>query len=884
MGVETAPPLLADGAEIARFVDALFRHATPGTIVSLRAFSEGGDRASRIELARVTEAPDTLVAAATRLATEAAQAPGPAVFAPPVATFAHAEGVEAWRARAEDLAEGLALSVELDAAPARARIRLEHLLGAATVAVASGGFWTDLGTGEVEDRLHLHWRLTEPTRAPDRHARLREARRLATAIAGGDASNIPVVHPIRWPGSWHRKAAPRLARIVALNREAELDLDEALERLQEAAAATGSDPAPATAAPGGLHPVAPGFGLRADDPLDVCAALAAIPNPDLAWDEWNRIGMATWAATAGSATGCAAFMAWSARSAKDDPATTAARWAHYAGSPPDRIGAGTLFHRAAEARPGWRRPSLAARKAGPAEVRAAEVPAAEDPAAGPAAAGDATVDEMAPVDLWSGFAPPDLPGGLLPPVIEDWAVAQSELMGSDAGGLAMAGLAVAAAALPDRIAVQVKVHDPGWREPARIWVALVGDPSTKKSPTLSAAARPLVRIDAELFRTFAAAHAAHERLSPEEKRAALRPKHYRKRLEDTTIEAMQEVLKDSPDGLLVLQDELSGWFGSMDKYAGNRGAARDRAFWLQGFNGGEYALSRITRGSALLPNLSVCVLGGIQPEPVRRLVGEAVDDGLIQRLFPIVLRPARLGRDAPPPAGVLDAYERAVEGLFRMRPPPPSGLTIGSVETAPLRFDDGAQAIRRDLEAHHLRLVSCEAVNRKLAAHLGKYDGLFARLSVLFHCLDHWREASPPPVIPAATAERVARFMSRFLMPHAAAFYGTVLGLSDDHDRLTAVAGYILAHGLSEVTCRVVERSVRQMRGLDRPDVLRVLHQLEVLGWLDPVPLAKPGAAPRWVVNPAVHRLYADRAEAEVARREAAREAIRSLAGRSSGG
>ena len=33
--------------------------------------------------------------------------------------------------------------------------------------------------------------------------------------------------------------------------------------------------------------------------------------------------------------------------------------------------------------------------------------------------------------------------------------------------------------------------------------------------------------------------------------------------------------------------------------------------------------------------------------------------------------------------------------------------------------------------------MACEAVNKKLAAHIGKYDGLFARLCLIWHCIEH---------------------------------------------------------------------------------------------------------------------------------------------------
>jgi len=91
------------------------------------------------------------------------------------------------------------------------------------------------------------------------------------------------------------------------------------------------------------------------DAATVAAALAAIPNDDLGWDAWNRIGMATWAATGGSKEGFEAFAKWSAKSSKcHGPATSRERWEHYSKSPPSRIGAGTLFFLAQQADPNWK--------------------------------------------------------------------------------------------------------------------------------------------------------------------------------------------------------------------------------------------------------------------------------------------------------------------------------------------------------------------------------------------------------------------------------------------------------------------------------------------------------------------------------------------------
>jgi len=76
-------------------------------------------------------------------------------------------------------------------------------------------------------------------------------------------------------------------------------------------------------------------------------AMLMLPNEDRPWEEWNKFGMAFFAATGGSDEGLELFKHWSAKSAKYNEATTKARWQHYHRSPPTRIGAGTIFYAAA---------------------------------------------------------------------------------------------------------------------------------------------------------------------------------------------------------------------------------------------------------------------------------------------------------------------------------------------------------------------------------------------------------------------------------------------------------------------------------------------------------------------------------------------------------
>ena len=53
------------------------------------------------------------------------------------------------------------------------------------------------------------------------------------ADVGADATASSIVHPLRWPCSWHRKNAPRLARIVDLRSEIEIEPAQVIDLVTE---------------------------------------------------------------------------------------------------------------------------------------------------------------------------------------------------------------------------------------------------------------------------------------------------------------------------------------------------------------------------------------------------------------------------------------------------------------------------------------------------------------------------------------------------------------------------------------------------------------------------------------------------------------------------
>lgn len=107
---------------------------------------------------------------------------------------------------------------------------------------------------------------------------------------------------------------------------------------------------------------------------------------------------------------------------------------------------------------------------------------------------------------------------------------------------------------------------------------------------------------------------------------------------DATIEALITTSAGSPRGLLQFSDELSAWFGGFDRYRA-KGVSADRPFWLKAFDGDPYSVLRKggdlkngVRAPIEIRHLSIGVIGSVQPDPLRRFLTNT-DDGLAHRFL-----------------------------------------------------------------------------------------------------------------------------------------------------------------------------------------------------------------------------------------------------------
>lgn len=488
-----------------------------------------------------------------------------------------------------------------------------------------------------------------------------------------------------------------------------------------------------------------------------------------------------------------------------------------------------------------------------------------------------------PADLWaeSDF-PRDLPLGVLPPALERFARDEARRKNVDLGAVGVPLLVTFAAALPARFQVQVKQHDTGHTDRAILWGALVGPPGARKTPVLRAVMRALEEIEAGWARTYAAARATHDaalRAAKAAKGAPMheppRPRRRRKIVSDVTIEGLAAVLADNPDGLLCFVDELAQWAGNMDAYRAGKAVSRDQSFWLQAKGGGRYQVDRISREVPDVEVNAVNVLGGIQPDVLKRLAPEWGGNGVLQRFLLHVMGRSGPAPDMAPDEAAAAAIRHAVGALVGLTP---------SEFASPFRFTREADEHRRDVVSFAAAMMARPDVPTPLQGWLDKMEGEWARIALTFHAAEWAAGMGPileepiPLEIGADAARRAKAFLIDYQFAHQAFFYRSMGLAGEANEDAKAVAAHILAHGLAEIDDRGLQRKLKsRFGGRDRRAArLATMRALEDLGWVRPTGAADrtDGKERAWLVRPEVHAEFADRAAAFRARLAEQRHSI----------
>jgi hypothetical protein len=307
-----------------------------------------------------------------------------------------------------------------------------------------------------------------------------------------------------------------------------------------------------------------------------------------------------------------------------------------------------------------------------------------------------------------------------------------------------------------RAVIQPKENDTGWMIVPNLWGGIVAPPGFLKSPVIHAAVRPLSEIQQDWRIQHELELEEHE-LTKEEnelrrsawkeefKKCAKQGKSSPERpdappvapvlrrliVNDATFEALHQTMNENPTGILVIRDELTGWWSTLDR-SGREG---ERAFCLQAWNGDTgHTIDRIGRGTIHVEACCMSMLGGIQPGRLRSYLVEALhdgpgNDGLIQR-FQLMVWPDTDSEwtyvDRPPNKGAEDQVARMFRAL----------VGIGGHQPWRFRFAPDAQLLFVEWLTELEGKVRGSELHPALVSHLSKYRSLMPSLALLFELAD----------------------------------------------------------------------------------------------------------------------------------------------------
>jgi hypothetical protein len=280
----------------------------------------------------------------------------------------------------------------------------------------------------------------------------------------------------------------------------------------------------------------------------------------------------------------------------------------------------------------------------------------------------------------SDIPPPKLTDDMLPSEwakpIHDYAAAKRAPPGYVAG----AAIGASAGLIGNAYIVQAT---PAWRQPAPLWIALVGPPADGKTPAMDELARIVKRIDRQLRAEWKAAckkieaqnQAAADAHADKTGKKGKAPKPLKKPalvqlwLDDVTIEKVAQTMAASPHGVLGYYDELARWFASHSRYSDSDISAR--TFWAGTYDVTDLKVDRIKLEELIVvPMAAASICGGIQPDRLREFWRSA-DDGILERFlyvwpYPAPWRPVDRNDRGGFYRSSVRVFSGAFEGLYAL--------------------------------------------------------------------------------------------------------------------------------------------------------------------------------------------------------------------------
>lgn len=203
----------------------------------------------------------------------------------------------------------------------------------------------------------------------------------------------------------------------------------------------------------------------------------------------------------------------------------------------------------------------------------------------------------------------EFPIDYLPKQVREYIIECSEEGGLIKDYLSASGLSMLSVLLGNNIKLKVSPHQ---SEPTMLWIALVGNSGTRKTPSINVMLKPLEDLDKDSYSKYKLElkdYLKDDKLH--------KPTYQQLIVDDVTMESLINVMEKNDRGLLMKKDELLALIGDNNRYS-NGGSAEQKL--LSMYSQAAITVNRKQNDEVtLLNNPFLSLIGGIQPKLVKEL-------------------------------------------------------------------------------------------------------------------------------------------------------------------------------------------------------------------------------------------------------------------------
>jgi hypothetical protein len=323
------------------------------------------------------------------------------------------------------------------------------------------------------------------------------------------------------------------------------------------------------------------------------------------------------------------------------------------------------------------------------------------------------------------------PIDVYPPAIRDFIRMGAESLNCPPDFLATTILVVASLAMGSKPRALIKKD---WKEPVVIMAAIVGEPTSKKSPAMMLALSPILNIQKRMIQN-SVDNAANDRTWF---------------TTDVTFEALFELLERHHHGVGLVRDELAGLWRSMNQY---KGKGDDMEKFLSFWNCAMIIIKRKGKPRIQINRPFVPVIGSTQEDLLKELF-EMPDNGFAPRFlycYPLPMPYKWTGVEMDDT--VLKEYCQLIESIIDFQE---------KTEERDVPFSPEAKALWNVWDRTYNTALDQSELHPRMKGALGKLQAYTARFALILEYLHAFQYKQNPTCIGVESLQKAIQLSSYY--------------------------------------------------------------------------------------------------------------------------